>query len=242
MRKNYIDTHFHLDFYKNHKELYKYINDLQQYTLCVTNSPGIFLSCKKMYPETKYLKFALGFHPHEGNLTENDFVHFVNLIDETNYVGEIGLDFTKDNPVSFDFQVDYFEKIVSLCSEKNKLMSVHIRKGESEAIQILSKYRPSRCIIHWFNGDRASLEQLIDLGCYFSINGSMLEREAKWNLLRKIPLDRILIESDGPFGRIRGKKFSVTELGEIYTLAERCFCNNDLINIVYENFKSLLLK
>ena len=60
-----IDTHYHLDYYKNHKELYDSINELKQYTLCVTNSPGVFVSCKKIYEETTYLKFAMGFHPQD---------------------------------------------------------------------------------------------------------------------------------------------------------------------------------
>ena len=58
-----IDTHFHLDFYRDHKFWYDRINELEQYTLCVTNSPEIYHSCKRLYPETKYVKFALGYNP-----------------------------------------------------------------------------------------------------------------------------------------------------------------------------------
>lgn len=53
----------------------------------MTNSPGIFLSCKKMYPETKYLKFALGFHPLDDSLNEEDFNHFRRMAKTTNYIG-----------------------------------------------------------------------------------------------------------------------------------------------------------
>lgn len=53
-----IDTHFHLDYYRNHKYWYDQINKLQQYTLCVTNSPEVYRSCRELYPETKYIKFA----------------------------------------------------------------------------------------------------------------------------------------------------------------------------------------
>ena len=48
-----IDVHFHLDFYKNHEAIYEMINKLEQYTLCMTNSPGVYLSCKNLYAETK---------------------------------------------------------------------------------------------------------------------------------------------------------------------------------------------
>ena len=55
-----IDTHFHLDFYREHRYWYDQINAMKQYTLCVTNSPEIYCACKKLYSETRYIKFALG--------------------------------------------------------------------------------------------------------------------------------------------------------------------------------------
>ena len=63
-----IDTHFHLDYYRNHKQVYDLINHLEQYTICMTNSPGVYVSCRKLYQETEYIKFALGFHPREKSL------------------------------------------------------------------------------------------------------------------------------------------------------------------------------
>ena len=60
MIQHLIDTHFHLDYYKEHQKIYDGINERKQYTLCMTNSPGVYISCKRIYPETKYLKFALG--------------------------------------------------------------------------------------------------------------------------------------------------------------------------------------
>ena len=174
MIQNLIDTHFHLDYYKNHQQVYLGINERKQYTLCMTNSPGIYLSCRRIYPETQYLKFALGFHPQETSLTEKDFWSFMYLVDEVNYVGEIGLDFSKTNYLDRDKQHDYFEKIVKICTEKNKLMSVHLRKSEDMAISILNEYRPGKCIIHWFNGTNKQLQQLVELGCYFSLNSNMI--------------------------------------------------------------------
>lgn len=59
----------------------------------MTNSHGVYISCKRIYPETKYLKFALGFHPQDVSLKDADFYDFMQLVNTTNYVGEIGLDF-----------------------------------------------------------------------------------------------------------------------------------------------------
>jgi TatD DNase family protein len=242
MIQNLIDTHFHLDYYKNHQQVYAGINERKQYTLCMTNSPGVYISCKRMYPETQYLKFALGFHPQETSLTENDLKNFMYLIDGTNYVGEIGLDFSRANSVDHNKQYDYFNKIVKACAEKNKLMSVHLRKSEEAAISILKKCCPNKCIIHWFNGSAGQLQQLIDLGCYFSINSNMISNDKNREKLHLIPKTKILIESDGPFTKIEGRKYIFNDLSKIYELVARYYNDPDLIKLVHSNFRDILLK
>ena len=90
---NLIDTHFHLDHYRNYFEIAKTITELEQYTICVTNSPGIFLSCKNLIPETKYLKFAIGFHPQETTLGGREIKDFMRLIYYKYFVVDIFLVF-----------------------------------------------------------------------------------------------------------------------------------------------------
>lgn len=237
-----IDTHFHLDHYKEHQKIYAGINERKQYTLCMTNSPGVYRSCKRIYPETKYLKFALGFHPQEISLNETDFYDFMQLVNETNYVGEVGLDFSRQSYISRNKQCMYFEKIVKVCAEKNKLMSVHLRRAEKEAISILKEYRPCRCIIHWFNGNRNQLQQLLDIGCFFSINSNMVTNEKSKEKLYLIPKTRILIESDGPFTKIGEKKYTFNDLAKIYGLVAGYYNEPDIIKIVHDNFRSILLR
>lgn len=241
MIQHLIDTHFHLDHYKEHQKIYAGINERKQYTLCMTNSPGVYRSCKCIYPETKYLKFALGFHPQEISLNEIDFYDFMQLVNETNYVGEVGLDFSRDSYISRDKQSMYFEKIVRVCAEKNKLMSVHLRRAEKEAISILKEYRPRKCIIHWFNGNGQQLQQLLDIGCYFSINSNMVVNEKSKDKLYLIPKTRILIESDGPFTKIEEKKYTFNDLAKIYGLVAEYYNEPDIIKIVHTNFRSILL-
>ena len=238
MIQHLIDTHFHLDHYKDHQKIYAGINEKKQYTLCMTNSPGVYMSCKRMYPETKYLKFALGFHPQETSLNDTDFYSFIQLINETNYVGEVGLDFSKKSYISCNKQCIYFEKI----AKKNKLMSVHLRRAEKEAISILKEYRPRRCIIHWFNGSREQLQQLLDIGCYFSLNSNMVTNEKSKEKLYLIPKTRVLIESDGPFTKIDGKKYTFNNLIKIYELVARYYNEPDIIKIVHDNFRDVLSK
>ena len=242
MIQHLIDTHFHLDHYKDDQKIYVGINERKQYTLCMTNSPGVYVSCKRMYPETKYLKFALGFHPQETSLSDTDFYNFTQLVNETNYVGEVGLDFSRQSYISRNKQCMYFEKIAKVCAEKNKLMSVHLRRAEKEAICILKEYRPRRCIIHWFNGNREQLQQLLDIGCYFSLNSNMVTNEKTKETLYSIPKTRVLIESDGRFTKIDGKKYTFNNLIKIYELVARYYNEPDIIKIVHANFRDVLSK
>ena len=80
MIKNLIDTHFHLDHYRNYMDIAVKITELKQYTICVTNSPGVFLSCKNLVSETQYLKFAIGFHPQDKNLSNRELQDFMRLL------------------------------------------------------------------------------------------------------------------------------------------------------------------
>lgn len=234
--KNLIDTHFHLDFYKNHKQIYKDINNLQQYTLCMTNTPEIYQECQKLYFNTKYVKFALGFNPKSNN-TRESFTKFINIFKGAEYIGEVGLDFSKQYRFRIEEQKQYFEIIVDLCSSVNKLLSIHIRNAEDSAIEIIKKYKPKKCIIHWFTGNNNQMQQLINLGCYFSINANMINNK---NLLL-IPKNKILIESDGPFTQVNGKKYEPKLLKQQYDIISKVLNEPKLEEIVYKNFNNILI-
>ena len=115
-------------------------------------------------------------------------------------------------------------------------------RAEKEAICILKEYRPRRCIIHWFNGNREQLQQLLDIGCYFSLNSNMVTNEKTKETLYSIPKTRVLIESDGPFTKIDGKKYTFNNLIKIYELVARYYNEPDIIKIVHANFRDVLSK
>lgn len=234
-----IDTHFHLDMYRDYQKLYKYIDTEKQYTLCMTNSPGVFLSCKKMFQTSKYIEFALGFHPLNADLKKRDIELFINLLPQTDYVGEVGLDFTNKIGLDKDRQIEYFDTIVKVSSNLNKLMSIHIRGAEQEALQIIERYSPTRIILHWYTGSDKLQKKFIELGCYFSVNANMLRN---MHIINNIPLSRLLIESDGPYSKVNNKKFKPQLLFDEYEMIAMALNERDLVKIVYDNFKTLLMK
>lgn len=233
----FVDTHFHLDMYKNYNELFNYINEHEQYTLCMTNSPGVFYSCMNMFEQSKYIKFAIGFHPLNSNLRKKDMNDFIKLLPKTEYVGEIGLDFSKKNGLEYNDQIVFFDTIVKESAKNNKLMSIHIRKAEKEAFSIIDKYKPKRCIIHWYSGSIEYQKKFEDIGCYFSINANMMNN---FDLIKELSTDRILIESDGPYSNVNGKKYRPQLLEAEYEYISNSLGISNLKEIVYSNFYKLL--
>lgn len=207
----FIDSHFHIDKYKNYKELYEFILRKKYYCLCVTNSPSNFISCINALPTNNHIRFAVGMHPLETN--KNDLIDFYTLIDKTRYIGEIGLDYRKH----CDIQIEILKNIIEMCSKKNKIFSIHCNRMEAQLYDILSKYSKEKFIIHWYTGSYQFLKKFIDLGCYFSINASMIKDSSKIEILKQIPSSRILIESDGPYSFVDNMRYSPELLEMLYS-------------------------
>ncbi|OSB19159.1 hypothetical protein B2H94_08645 [Clostridium sporogenes] len=237
---NLIDTHFHLDYYRNHKEVYNGINKLKQYTLCVTNQPEVFESCIDIYKTTKYIKFALGYNPKiTGEIAFNK-KSFLRNLDRTKYIGEVGLDFNNKYQNMKSSQIKNFNFICEQASEHNKLMTVHCNKAEQELYNIIKRNNNRKVILHWYSGNLFWIEKFLELGCYFSINANMVKSKKGMQLIKSMPLDKLLIESDGPFSKINRRKFTYDKLYQVYDDLENLIEKKNLKNIIYNNFKNLI--
>ena len=192
-----------------------------------------------MYLETKYIKFALGAHPYEIN---NSFIikEFEYCIDKSEYIGEVGLDFSEKYQRTKQLQIEVFSEIIKMGVKYNKLISVHARKSEDVLIDILQKYKPNKCIIHWFNGNKDQLNELIKLGCYFSLNCNMVTSNKEHIYLQNIPKNKILIESDGPYTKVKGKKYTPEMLKDVYDIVSSSLEIEKLDRVVINNFKKIL--
>lgn len=82
--------------------------------------------------------------------------------------------------------------------------------------------------------------ELLNEGCYFSINANMALQNNE--LINNIPKDKILIESDGPYSKVNGKKYSPEMLQDEYEIIAKALDEPDLINIVWDNFARILTR
>lgn len=235
-----IDTHFHLDFYRDHHHWYEQTNTLKQYTLCVTNSPEIYYSCKKLYPETQYIKFALGYNPQVCSEIVLNKRMFLSELSKTKYIGEVGLDFSSKHIGTKMKQVDAFEFICRSVADSGKLLTVHSRNAEKDTFDIMARNGIKRAIIHWYTGDLENMQKFIGAGYYFSVNSNMCTTSKGRRIISKIPLDKLLVESDGPFTKVGTHKYTPINLRDVYSILATTISTRNVENIVYENFNRLL--
>lgn len=213
-----IDMHFHLDFYPNHSQIYESINKSCQHTLCVTNQPEIFEACMDKYSVTKYVQFGLGYNPQCVNDVPFNKSAFLRNLKRTKYVGEVGLDFSSNYSLNKEKQIEIFDFICA--NSKDKIMSVHCKNAEKVLYELLCRWNNSKVVLHWYSGDEFWLEKFLEIGAYFSINANMINTESGRKIIGQIPIEKLLIESDGPFTKIDGRKYTYDKLGNVYMLLE----------------------
>lgn len=148
-----------------------------------------------------------GIHPHNADsAVKEDFDKIEKLITDNPKivaVGECGLDFdrmfsTKEN------QIRCLEKHIVLAEKLNKPLFLHERSASKEFIARFRKHPDicSRSVVHCFTGDRAILEQYLEMGFNIGITGWICDDRRAAELRRAvpiIPLDRLLIETDAPY-------------------------------------------
>ena len=89
--------------------------------------------------------------------------------------------------------------------------------------------------MHWFTGKESELKRAINLGCYFSVNSKMLDSSGGKRLIQKVPVNRILVETDAPFIK------KINHYQEIYKELKQVIDgisdlnNKDLYNVICEN-------
>jgi TatD DNase family protein len=124
----------------------------------------------------------------------------VKQLHETRFIGEIGLDYVTNEPENRERQQQVFHEILKNCKKSgDKVLSIHSRRSASDVISILGNRFSGTAILHWFSGTVRELDQAIRFGFFFSINPAMAESKSGQILIRRIPQESVLTETDAPF-------------------------------------------
>lgn len=217
-RSTLVDFHCHLDLYPDHQEIVDHCERKEVYTLAVTTTPKAWARNHQLTRSTKYVRAALGLHPQLVEKRSGELSLWNELISETRYVGEIGLDSAPRYYRSLDMQKEVFGEILKRCSELgDRILTIHSVRSVKAVLDMIEARLPrtrGRVVMHWFTGTASELRRAINLGCYFSVNHAMLDAERRRALVAAIPLDRLLTETDGPFTQISGRPAKPSDVSQ----------------------------
>lgn len=199
-----IDFHCHLDLYPDPKSVVTECIARNLYVLSVTNTPSAWVGSSRLSNGSTRIWTALGLHPQIAHERKGELPLFEQLLPETRYVGEVGLDGTPEFRRYWPDQILVFTKILEICTRSGgKILSIHSRQAATPVLDALEAHPGAGTpILHWFSGTQRELERAIKLGCWFSVGLSMLSGAKGKTLIAKMPIDRVLTESDGPFAQV----------------------------------------
>ncbi|MCT4643620.1 MAG: TatD family hydrolase [Carboxylicivirga sp.] len=241
MANHLHDTHFHLDLFKPVNEILNEIETNKVYTIAVTNLPVLFKKLNEQIT-SKYIRPALGFHPELLLQYKHHIPQMWELLPETRYIGEVGLDFKTGKDFK-ELQVSFFTELIDRCNQlEGKIVTIHSRQSADVVTSIIGGNFKGKIILHWYSGTKSTLKQAIGNGYFFSINYSMVNSKNGINIIKEIPIDRILLETDAPFIKFNNEPFRPTDIPKIISrLADILEMNYEQINsILWSNFNALI--
>ena len=197
-----IDTHCHIDRFPDPSGVADACEAQGLLVLAVTNLPSHYELGLEHVSHYTFVKLALGLHPLNAAKHSGEVERFIELLPTAECVGEIGLDFSKEGEPSRDVQTTVFASILEALRGTRKLITLHSRGAEAKVFEMLSDHEVGPAIFHWYSGGIGTLESAIDCGHYFSINPAMVRSAKGRSLVERMPMDRILTETDGPYVNI----------------------------------------
>jgi len=232
-----IDLHCHLDLYSDPTAVARRAANQGVYVLSVTTTPSAFEGTAALAPPGSRIRTALGLHPELAAARRHELDLFRKLLPGVDYVGEVGLDGSPPHRTTLDAQMEVLAEILDACAkEGGRILSLHSR-GATETLLDLLQFEPAAgsFVLHWFSAKSETIARAAMLGCWFSVGPAMLATKSGRTAVMSMPKERILPETDGPFGTLGGEPFEPADSAHIYPeLAE-------LWNVSAQEVEAMLL-
>ena len=191
-----IDTHAHLSSRFSEEIKIEGLDYVVLAASCLQDSKDN-LELSKI---NKKLAPAIGIHPQEIN---NDFTTLEKLFDDRVVaIGECGLEFTDEvNEIDRKKQIVLFRKQIVMSQNVDRPLIVHSRQASDETLEILGEYKNLRGVIHCYSGGKKRIKKYLDLPgiWYFGIDGNLTYEVGLEEVVKNIPKDRIILETDSPY-------------------------------------------
>ena len=203
-----IDVHCHLEQKDYDNDRDEVINELKKNLKAVITScahPKNFDLTMRLIEKYKGFVFgAFSIHPiYVKEFPSEEREKYFNLLRENRdkivAIGETGLDYywIKEDEWKEE-QKKLFVEMINLSKELNKPLVIHARESYEDCIDILEMEGAEKVDLHMFGG-RKLLDRVIRNGWYISMNAILLRSKNHKKIIRDMPLDRIMLETDSPW-------------------------------------------
>ena len=197
-----LDTHCHIDLYPDPTRVAQAAERAGVSTIVVTNLPSAYQKAAPHIKQFKRLRLALGLHPLVAEQHAKERAAFARLVSDCFYIGEVGLDFSREGYATKDIQIESFRFVLETLRDTPKLITLHSRRAEATVLEMLDEFGRTPVIFHWYSGPIKVLNAALEAGHYFSINPAMTQSPGGQKIITALPPERILTETDGPFMKV----------------------------------------
>lgn len=204
----FVDSHCHLDFPALAEREDEILANMRASAvaaaLCISVRLEDFPRVLALAERHPQLWASVGVHPDYADCAEPDVEHLVSLADHPKVVaiGETGLDYywQKERP---QWQRDRFRTHIRAAREAGKPLIVHMRDASADTLRLMKEEGAAQAggVMHCFTGNWEEAQQALELGFHISFSGIVTFRSARElkEVARRVPSDRLLIETDAPF-------------------------------------------
>lgn len=210
-----IDSHCHLPHKNYKKSVEDILKEAQENNIskCITIGTSLKENSivEKISNTFDNVYFTVAIYPHEELHSDMDTVlseletkFLLNKNPKLVGLGECGIDITNwSGGRSIEDQLYLFEKQIQLSIKYDLPLIIHNRNGDSYVLGLLNKYVPLglRGVIHCFDSDWTFAKKILDLNFYISFSGLITynKKDTLLEVVKNIPLDKFLVETDSPY-------------------------------------------
>lgn len=223
-----IDTHAHLDFCDydlDRDEVIKRTRNCGiEYIINIGSSIQGSKNSVELAAKYSCIYAVAGIHPHEADMTavnDADRIKRLAQTDKVKAIGEIGLDYFK-NYSKQENQKLLFKSLLTVAKDLGLPVVLHIRGAQQDVLKIIKDFMPIRAVVHCFSGNEDFLKACLDMGFLVSFTCNITYKKAQGlrDIVKTVPLNSIMIETDCPYLSPEGFRGKRNEPFQVKLLAE----------------------
>ncbi|MGP4067120.1 TatD family hydrolase [Halobacillus sp. B29] len=210
MTASIVDAHIHFDLYteEDRREILESLaaNGIAS---MITVSSHLTSGIKNLTLslDDKKIKPALGYHPEQPLPSREEIENITSLArrysSNISAIGEVGLPYysRKEDPsIDVESYVKLLEQFIKLAAELNKPIVLHAIYEDADLVcDLLKKHGVRNAHFHWFKGSAATIQTLMENDYYISVTPECVYKTKIQKLIEVYPLNRIMVETDGPW-------------------------------------------